>query len=95
MKRHKNHARLVDDCAKLMGTSYFNVIWCAVGTANVMETTREDKNVAQRLLDTFVETNVVPEYVEDFMIDILTCRRVLTNEEHKLLNFGAMERSFK
>lgn len=74
-------SRLVCDAAHLIGASYFETIYCAVACSNPYSTKEQDKATTQWVLDNFVETNIVPRYVEDFLLDLMVGRRVLTDKK--------------
>lgn len=88
MKHCKCHARLVFSVAKLMRCSYFALFNCVVSVEyfKTNSTTDQDKELAEKLLNEFMETNVVPLWFENYLLDIMTGRRVLTNQAGHLLN---------
>lgn len=85
MRHSRNHRRLVADCVNLCGCSYrlLFVIACCYDSDNTPE---EDKEYAMGFLDEFEVKGVVPDFMEDFLIDVIVGRIPILDETGQVLN---------
>lgn len=81
----KDHRRLIKDTAALMRATYHDVFHIALAYQGEGDVKSLEKS-AQWLLDKFVDTNIVPDYVEAFCLGVLTGRVPVVDKKGNQIN---------
>jgi hypothetical protein len=71
----------------MKATSYHTVLFCSLAYKLTDDgEIREAEVQASNLLDKFTETNIVPDYIEEFCIGVLTGRIPIFDKKGRVLN---------
>lgn len=88
----RDHRRLLNDTAAIMGCSYFMVFYCAIAYRPKGSPRLSEKEVdiatdeAQILLDQFVEKGYTNRDVENFCLDVLIGKIPVFSEKGTQVN---------